>query len=60
MYKCSCCGNTFEEPYEYTECMGEFWGSKAYDTFSVSPCCGEYYTEVSEDDDESEDEEDDI
>lgn len=42
MLKCDDCGNTFEtEDLDYyTECVGEFWGSPAYETFYVCPFCG--------------------
>lgn len=51
-YRCKCCGEMFDEPLNQSEFMGEFWGSKAFDEFSVSPCCRDSYEEVREDDDE--------
>lgn len=41
MYICLNCGDTFEEPETYSENMGEFWGTPAYEEFSVCPCCHE-------------------
>lgn len=47
-YKCNDCEAEFDEPREYSECVGEFWGAPAYETFYECPECG------SEDFDESE------
>ena len=55
MLKCDDCGNTFEaEDLDYyTECVGEFWGSPAYETFYVCPYCGsDCYGECDEEDEE--------
>lgn len=49
--KCNQCGTEFEYPATYEECVGEFWGSPAYQTFYVCPVCG------SDDYEEIEDEE---
>ena len=40
MYKCFDCLETFDEPLEYSEHIGEFWGSPAYETFCACPYCG--------------------
>ena len=40
MFKCNDCGRTFEEPKEYRESRGEFWGFPAYETIWLCPCCG--------------------
>lgn len=44
MYRCTHCKHLFEEPEvrSYTECVGEFWGTPAYDTFTDEHCpdCG--------------------
>lgn len=38
-YKCNECEAEFDEPDSYRECMGEFWGAPAYQTFYVCPVC---------------------
>lgn len=46
-YKCNECGNEFDEPDTYTECMGEFWGVPAYEEFGCCPRCkSDDYEEV--------------
>ena len=46
-YKCNDCECEFNEPESYEECMGEFWGTPAYETFYCCPCCGsDAYEEV--------------
>lgn len=46
-YKCNDCEREFNEPDSYEECMGEFWGSPAYETFYCCPFCGsDDYEEV--------------
>ena len=40
MYKCEECGNVFDEPKMVQECVGEFWGTPAYETWAVCPDCG--------------------
>ena len=55
MLRCDDCGNTFEaeDLGHYTECVGEFWGSPAYETFYVCPFCGsDCYRECDEEDEE--------
>ena len=39
MFKCNDCGEIFFDPAEYTEKVGEFWGSPAYATFQQCPFC---------------------
>lgn len=41
-YKCYNCGETFDEDdaEERRECVGEFWGSPAYDSVMICPECG--------------------
>ena len=41
-YKCNNCGETFDEDdaEERRDCVGEFWGSPAYDSVMVCPECG--------------------
>lgn len=39
-YYCESCGRIFEEPCEYTECVGEFWGAPAYQSYAECPYCG--------------------
>ena len=39
MYICEDCGKVFDEPKTYEECMGEFWGAPAYETFAICPFC---------------------
>jgi hypothetical protein len=36
MFECMDCGALFTEPDTYRECVGEFWGTPAYESF---PCC---------------------
>lgn len=40
-FKCTDCGATFteDEMGRYEECVGEFWGVPAYETFGCCPCC---------------------
>lgn len=45
MFKCNCCGETFEAPKMITESRGEFWGMPCYENIAVSPCCEEDFTE---------------
>lgn len=58
MLKCNDCGRTFEtkDLDSYQECVGEYWGTPAYETFYVCPYCGsdEYgeYNENSEEEDQ--------
>lgn len=42
LYKCDNCGEVCyeEELGSYQECVGEFWGAPAYETFSCCPRCG--------------------
>lgn len=47
-YRCLSCGKMFDEPKYIREYMGEFWGSPAFETFPVSPCCGADFDEVEE------------
>lgn len=55
MYKCNDCEVIFEEPNSYQEYMGEFWGSRSYQTFYICPCCGsDDYEEYVEGDEEDE------
>lgn len=53
MMKCRDCGETFQNPevYSYQECMGEFWGSPAYETFYLIRCpfCGSENLEDNDD-----------
>ena len=39
-YICVDCMKQFDEPDTYQECVGEFWGTPAYDTFYKCPYCG--------------------
>ena len=41
MWKCEECGCIFEEDEmdSYQECVGEFWGFPAYETFYCCPNC---------------------
>ena len=45
-YYCTDCGRVFDEPYSFTECVGEFWGAPAYQSFSECPYCGGGYEEA--------------
>lgn len=40
MFECLDCGKTFEEPHEYEEHIGDFWGSPAYEKHIECPYCG--------------------
>lgn len=59
MLKCCDCGCVFDEDDadKRSECVGEFWGSPAYDSYLVCPDCGSDDIEDYEEE-ESEDEED--
>lgn len=39
--KCSDCGEVFneEDAGTYQECVGEFWGAPAYQTYNCCPHC---------------------
>jgi hypothetical protein len=53
MFVCLDCGNKFDEPNTYSECMGEFWGTPAYEEFDNCPYCGEgAIRELSDEDEE--------
>lgn len=58
--KCYECGAIFDEDDAETrrECVGEFWGSPAYESYSICPVCHsddlEEYEESEEEDDETE------
>jgi hypothetical protein len=52
-YRCLSCGKMFDEPEYIQECMGEFWGSPAFETFPVSPCCNDDFEEVDDEEAES-------
>lgn len=45
-FYCTSCGKVFDEPYEYEECVGEFWGAPAHQRFSECPYCGGGYEEA--------------
>lgn len=62
MYRCADCGEIFDEPEYVQECIGEFWGMPAFETWCRCPYCDsdavdEYYEDEDEDDDEEIDEE---
>lgn len=39
-YRCNDCDCEFDKPDSYEECVGEFWGQPAYETFYICPGCG--------------------
>lgn len=45
MFKCDCCGRTFEEPKILHESRGEYWGFPCYEDIAVSPCCNDSFEE---------------
>ena len=45
MFKCNCCGETFEKPIVIRESRGEYWGLPCYEELTVSPCCKDDFTE---------------
>ena len=50
-YKCEDCGKIFFYPRETRECVGEYWGSPAYETEYTCPHCRRgYFEEVEVDD----------
>lgn len=51
-YICLECGEIFEEPDTYTECVGEYWGQPAYEDFADCPYCHGGFKEFTEDDEE--------
>ena len=49
MFVCNNCGEVFDEPATYEECVGEYWGQPAYETWAVCPSCkDEDFTEYDE------------
>lgn len=48
-YTCSYCGKKFFIPDSVQECVGEYWGTPAFEWQSVSPCCHDYFYEEGED-----------
>ena len=53
MFKCDNCGETFDEPLEVEECVGEFWGSPAFELWRVCPYCKDNdFHEIEEDEEE--------
>ena len=59
MYRCCNCDEVFDEDEFETshECVGEFWGSPAYQDYDVCPYCGSYDFEEYEEEEEDEEEE---
>ena len=59
-YKCCNCDCVFDEQDagERSECVGEFWGSPAYQTYMVCPECDSEEIDEYTEDEEQEDEED--
>ena len=59
MLKCYECGCIFDEDEadERSECVGEFWGSPAYQSFMVCPECGS--DEIDDYEEENEEDEND-
>lgn len=57
MMKCYDCGETFDEEDAgcVNECVGEFWGSPAYQSYPVCPFCRS--DNIGEDDPEEDQEE---
>ncbi len=45
-YYCTSCGEIFDEPETYSECIGEFWGAPAYQDFAECPYCGGEFEET--------------
>ena len=45
-YYCTSCGEIFDEPETYSECVGEFWGAPAYQDFAECPYCGGAFEET--------------
>lgn len=55
MLKCNYCGHTFEveDLHMVQECVGEFWGSPAWETWYYCPYCdSDDYEECDEEDEE--------
>lgn len=52
-YYCPHCEQYFDEEELTTrqECIGEYWGSPAYETFNTCPYCGDDEVVSEEDDD---------
>lgn len=49
MFRCNDCDVLFSEPDSYRECVGEFWGTPAYEYWGCCPECGsDDYEEVDE------------
>lgn len=49
-FSCDYCGATFDEPVTIRECIGEYWGVPAYETYTACPCCHSGgYEEVKDD-----------
>ena len=46
MYICIECGSTFEDPVNWKEDRGEYFGFPAYEEYCGSPCCRGDYTEA--------------
>ena len=45
-YICLDCGEIFDEPHTYSENVGEFWGTPAYEDFTECPSCGGGFIEM--------------
>lgn len=53
MYRCSSCGCEFEDPAEWKEDRGEYWGTACYQTLTGCPMCySGYYEEEREEDED--------
>lgn len=57
MYVCNDCGIKFDEPAQWQESRGEYWGTPAYETTYGCPICHGYF-DVVENDEEIEGTED--
>ena len=59
LLRCNNCDEVFDEDdlESRSECVGEFWGSPAYDSYGVCPFCGSDDYDEYEDPEEDEEEE---
>ena len=62
LLRCNNCDEVFDEDdlESRSECVGEFWGSPAYDSYGICPYCGsddyDEYIDPEEEEEEIEDE----
>jgi len=53
-FRCDKCGREFDWPKAVQESRGEFWGFPCSETVYYSPCCEDYFTEITDEEEDDE------